>query len=117
MPTNLLIVCTAVGALAAALLMNWAIRKNKQLKREGRDWERAAVGMPIYVGLSMLAAALGAVEWGHSHDLADEAVGVVLFGMLMGAMIGSLSGFGVGPGDDDQDAGLDGVDGDTGDGE
>jgi hypothetical protein len=81
MPTNLLIVCTAVGALAAALLMNWAIRKNKQLKRQGRDWERAAVGMPV------------------------------------GAMIASLSGFGVGPGDDDQDAGLDGVDGDTGDGE
>ncbi len=116
MPTNLLIFCTAAGAVASAVLMNWTIRKNKQFKREGRDIARALVGMPIFISLAMLANALGAVEWNHSHNLAEEAAGIVFLGILVGAMTAGLKGFGVGL-DDDDDAGLDGVDGDDGGGE
>jgi hypothetical protein len=117
MPTNLLILCTAAGTLASAVLMNWAIRKNRQFKREGRDIARALVGMPIFISLAMLANALGAVEWSRSHDRAEEAAGIVLFGILVGAMTAGLEGFGLGSDDGDHDAGVDGVDGDTGDGD
>jgi len=114
MPTNLLILCTAAGALASAVLMNLTIRKNRQFKRAGRDIARALVGMPVFISLAMLANVLGAVEWSRSHDLAEEAAGIVLLGILVGAMTASLKGFGVGL-DDDDDAGLDGMDGVDGD--
>ncbi len=115
MPANLLIFCAITGALAAAILMNWAIRKNKQFKREGRVWESTAVSTPVYAGLTLLASALGAVEWDRSHDLANEAVGAVLLGMLVGALSAEFGGFAVGDGDDD--AGFDGGDGGDGDGD
>jgi UDP-N-acetylmuramyl pentapeptide phosphotransferase/UDP-N-acetylglucosamine-1-phosphate transferase len=119
MPTNLLIFCAIIGALASAILMNWAIRKNKQFKqfkREGRDVERALVGMPIFISLSMLASALGAVEWNRSHDLADRASGAVILGILVGALSADFRGFGIGSDDDDGLDGLDGDDGGDGDG-
>jgi len=114
MPDKLLILCAVTGALAAAILMNWAMRKHNQFKRQGREWERVLASTPIFISLSMLAAALGAVEWNRSHDLANEAAGAVIFGMLVGAVTADFAGFGVG--DSDDDAGLDGDDGGDGDG-
>jgi len=117
MPTNLLIFCTISGALSAAVLMNWGVRKSKQYKREGRLIAQTLTGMPIFIVLTILAAALGAVEWGNSHDLADEAAGAVMLGILIGAVSADLEGFGLGSGEDSPDDSADGDDGADGGGE
>jgi hypothetical protein len=117
MPINLLIVCTIAGALAAAVLMNWGVRKSKQYKREGRLVAQTLTGMPVFILLTSLAAALGAVEWANSHDLADEAAGTLMLGILVGAVSADLKGFGLGSGEDSPDDVADGDDGADGGGE
>jgi hypothetical protein len=114
MPLDELIICAVAGAIAAAVLMNWAVLEYLRLKRAGRVYRANLVLTPTFVVLSLLATGLGGLASDTDANLSALASGAVLLGIVFG---GATAGFGERRADGDDDDGSDpGVDSDWGDG-